>query len=211
MPAELADMLRKRPSVEQYAAGPAVSLREAPVPASNQDAAPRFPRPPRPARPPGLSLPLQARWKELLDRHDAIAELDHFALLGIPYECGVQHVQRAFAEQIKHWHPDKLPGELEALRPYAMRIVARLNDARQELSSRIDREAYLRRIGRAHKPARAPRAESRPVAVGRVELRKREAGVAAIAAREERLRSKRPSDPPPTAAARLLRALRPDK
>lgn len=109
----------------------------------------RFPRPPRPPRPPGLPPELQQRWKELLDHHEKVAELDHFALLGVSDDAPVEDVQRAFAIQVQSFHPDRLPDELAVLKPYAMRIVVHLNDARRLLSNPAQREDYLRRLGRA--------------------------------------------------------------
>lgn len=113
---------------------------------------------------------------EVLDRHDALVKLDHYAVLGIGYEVGGAEVQQAFSALVARLHPDKLPAELDLLRPYAVRIVARLNVARMALSTRRDREACLRSLGQpipppsSYPPARPGavvarvRPERRPVA-----------------------------------------------
>lgn len=193
---------------EPLASAPVAALR-GPVPARQSTAAPAFPRPPRPARPADLSPALQSLWREVLDRHDALARLDHFAVLGIPYEAGGSQVQAAFGQLIARLHPDKLPNELELLRPYAVRIAARLNVAHMMLSTRRDREAYLRSLGRpVPPPSVAPPAPGKVLARVRPERRPVPKPAAAPSPAPEELgRSKRVSRPP-TAGARLLRALR---
>lgn len=177
-------------------------------PPSSPPPLPRFPRPPRPARPPDLPPASRDRWKEILDHHDSIGDLDYFALLGVPYNAGLGDVQRAFAEQMKLWHPDSLPDELWLLKPYAMRILVRLNAAREELSMPSSRQAYLRKLGRAEaSPALRPpamRYSPPPTATAKPEP----TGVAAIAERERQLQAIEPVDEPRGAAARLLQAIR---
>lgn len=154
----------------------------------------RFPRPPRPPRPPGLRPELQRRWKELLDHHDALANLDHFTLLGVADDASVTDMRRAFAIQVQRFHPDYLQDELVILKPYAVRILVRLNEARQLLSNRAERETYLRRLGRT--PASAPAlpvSQAASSATGAAELREQ----ALALARQKRYEQ---------AAAAMLRA-----
>jgi hypothetical protein len=196
--------------------GPVAALRTHPTSAAAMPlpsaAAPAFPRPPRPARPAGLSPALQDRWYEVIERHDALPQLDHFAALNLSYDSGSAQVQQAFSQLIARFHPDKLPPELELLQPYAVRIVARLNVARMQLAARRDRETYLRSLGR---PAPSSASEPPPQAAGaaaavarvRPERRmvKRPASVPLV--REEPARPRRASQPP-SAGVRLMRALR---
>ena len=131
--------------------GPVEALRPRAA-VAHSAAAPAFPKPPRPARPAGMAPAMQALWYEVLERHDALLQQDHFAALDVPYESGGRQVQQAFSKLIARFHPDKLPPELELLQPCAVRIVARLNVARMQLASRRDREDYLRSLGRPIPP-----------------------------------------------------------
>jgi hypothetical protein len=203
------------PAVTVPASGPVEALRPAPS-VIESTAAPAFPKPPRPARPPGLTPVLSKLWNEVIERHDTLTNVDHYAALGLAYDAGSAEVQQAFSALIARFHPDKLPGELELMRPYAVRIVARLNVARMMLSTRHDRVAYLRELGRPIPPASSHppppgamvarvRPERRPIANPSLPRPARE--VPLRVKREEPVRPEREPSPP-SASERLLRALR---
>jgi hypothetical protein len=204
------------PAVSVPASGPVEALRAPSMLESS--AAPAFPKPPRPARPPGLTPGLSKLWNEVLERHDTLTNVDHYAALGLRYEAGSADVQQAFSALIARFHPDKLPGELELMRPYAVRIVARLNVARMMLATRHDRVVYLRELGRPIPPASSHppppgaavarvRPERRPVPNPSALPRPAREVPLRVNRAEPPVRAKRESKPP-SASERLLRALR---
>jgi curved DNA-binding protein CbpA len=61
---------------------------------------------------------------------------DHFAVLGLQRTAGPADVAKAFVEAAKKWHPDRVPRELEDLRPLVGEVFVRLDPRREVMHVR---------------------------------------------------------------------------
>ncbi len=93
-----------------------------------------------------LSAELAARWHEVQERAKQIEHETYFAMLGVERAASAETVQTAYLSAAKKWHPDRLPQELEALRPWADCIFDYLTRARDTLVSEKERGPYLRQV-----------------------------------------------------------------
>jgi len=80
-------------------------------------------------------------------RADIEAQRDHpavtyYDLLGIPKEADAAVVRAAFFRLARRWHPDRLPADLEDLRPTVTKTFARMSEANQMLSDAARRAEY---------------------------------------------------------------------
>jgi tetratricopeptide (TPR) repeat protein len=122
--------------------------------------------PPRPsAPPPGVALTpeLAAFRQRIIDRVATINDEDYFEVLGLPREAPAQAVQAAFLALAKIWHPDRLAPQLFDVKDFSVKIFARMNDARNTLTSSDLRDAYITQLRRgirhdpvAHEETNAP-------------------------------------------------------
>ncbi len=117
--------------------GPAASL---PSAQSSFDVEP----PPKP--PAGLPSELRAFWQEVADFAIAIDTMTYFEMLGIETSAGPDAVREAYFALVKKWHPDRLPPELETLRPWADTIFHHLTEAQKTLIDTEERGKYLKTV-----------------------------------------------------------------
>ncbi len=87
---------------------------------------------------------LSSQITELQARLEEIGSLDHFEVLGLARNAPVAEVRKAFVEQAKSCHPDKLGGKPAEVRDLAAQVFARLSDAHETLSEPGRREAYVK-------------------------------------------------------------------
>jgi len=87
-----------------------------------------------------------SRLAELSARLEEVAELDHFEVLGIARSASSGEIRRAFVEQAKLCHPDKLGDTDPELHELASQLFARLSEAHETLSDPKQREAYVQQL-----------------------------------------------------------------
>lgn len=83
---------------------------------------------------------------EICRRAEIVQNQTYYEVLGVepPVDSGV--VQAAFLQLAKRWHPDKLPAELQDLKPLVNRVFARMAEAHQVLSDSNSRADYERHL-----------------------------------------------------------------
>lgn len=114
-----------------------------------------------PARPPGRgAAPPEAAElaREIRELHRSLAELDHYALLGLDREAGAAEIKRAYLKRARRLHPDTLVrAGLAELRSEAEAVFARVAEANRVLSDPASREAYDRELDGGPTEAEAER------------------------------------------------------
>jgi curved DNA-binding protein CbpA len=102
----------------------------------------------------------------VLQRHARLAQLNHFELLEVPEHASGASIRRAFQQAVLRFHPDRLRGEHERLRPLAKEIVCRIGLAYRVLEDDASREHYRRslqqypHLAAVHSSIPAPRPSS---------------------------------------------------
>jgi CheY-like chemotaxis protein/DnaJ-domain-containing protein 1 len=110
------------------------------------------------------AVPARAsRLAELRARLEETEGRDYFAILGVERSASPADVRRAFVENAKLCHPDKLGDADAELRELAGRLFARLSDANETLSDPKARKAYLDRLTSGAKRTADPAAVARIV------------------------------------------------
>jgi len=101
-----------------------------------------------------VDLPLELR-KEILYVHARLAELDHWALLGVPWNSPVEKVREAYLAKVKVFHPDRHPGKrLGSYLARMQNVFRALTEARDLLQDPVRREPYVRKTAPADELAR---------------------------------------------------------
>ena len=120
----------------------------APEAVTFSSAAPKPSEPPGsgPARPENLSKELTLRWNEVVGYGNRIDEQNYFQMLEITPNAESDQIRDAYFAKVKHWHPDRLPRELEPLRETADVIFGYLTDAEKTLSDPEQRKEYIKAV-----------------------------------------------------------------
>lgn len=84
------------------------------------------------------------RRKAIEDRARAIDDEDYFRMLGVPRDATAEAIEASYVEQVRTWHPDRLPPALADLREACSRVFARLSEARRTLVDPELHERYMR-------------------------------------------------------------------
>lgn len=101
-----------------------------------------------------VDLPVELR-KEVLYVHARLAELDHWALLGVPWNAPVERVREAYLARVKIFHPDRHTGKRLGSYLARMETVFRaLTAARDLLQDPVRREPYVRKTAPPEELAR---------------------------------------------------------
>lgn len=90
--------------------------------------------PPKPGDP--------ARRAEIEKRAASVDNEDFFKILGLARNASQPDIQKAYFQLAKGWHPDKLPADLQDLKPLVARVFAKVNEAYQTLNDADKRKAY---------------------------------------------------------------------
>lgn len=98
-------------------------------------------RPPPP--PDDLSPGDRALWDEIAQRACSIERENYFEMLGVSRDAPSDHIHRAYLQQVKKWHPDRLPPALQELRPHVERVFRYLTRADETLTHDENRGKYL--------------------------------------------------------------------
>lgn len=110
---------------------------------SGEVVAPRSMPPPPPDH---LSEEHQERWKEIKHTVLAVDRQSFYQMLGLKEADSVDDVQKKYLLLAKKWHPDRLPAELNELRPFVDEIFSWLTRARDTLVDREKRIEYQKTI-----------------------------------------------------------------
>jgi tetratricopeptide (TPR) repeat protein len=150
------------PAVSQAAAPyvpPAPAQASTPPRQAAPPAPPQAPPPPQarpPQAPPPQAAPRQGgsqaaassqgadRRAEIQERAASIDSQDYFQMLGLDHKAGPDEVQAAYFKLAKSWHPDRLPPDLQDLKPLVSKIFTRFNEAYATLNDAKHRSDYLR-------------------------------------------------------------------
>lgn len=81
-----------------------------------------------------------------IEAHLAAGPRNHYDLLGITREASVATIRSAFFQLARVWHPDRLPKELDDLKPAVTRTFALMGEAHQMLSDEKKRAEYDRML-----------------------------------------------------------------
>jgi tetratricopeptide (TPR) repeat protein len=87
---------------------------------------------------------IAARRAEIEARAAAIDGEDFFQMLGITPDAPPERIRTAYFALAKQWHPDRVPAELEDVKPAVARLFARISEAYQTLSDPARRLDYER-------------------------------------------------------------------
>lgn len=115
----------------------------APPPAASPAPAPK--RPPSSASmPAALTGEQNALKTKIIERANQISSQDYFQMLGLPRDATPDAVQKAFLQQVKVWHPDRLPAALVDVKEACNRVFSHLTEAQATLTDDAKREQYMR-------------------------------------------------------------------
>lgn len=98
---------------------------------------------------------------QILQRHAELSRLNHFELLELPEHADQQMIRRAFRQAVQRFHPDRLIGQDEQLRPLAKEIICKLGAAFRVLDDAGTRVAYRQSL-RDYAPLSAVRSSVPP-------------------------------------------------
>lgn len=135
------------------AASPATYSFRVPTSPTNPPPSQRIPAPRAP-----VAGPSELGAAGVIARAQAIESEDFFAALGLPDGASEEAARQAYIAQVRLWHPDKLPPELQHLRAEAEKIFNHLSRAHAMLTDRDARRVWV--AARAAKQrSKRPRAE----------------------------------------------------
>lgn len=89
------------------------------------------------------AIALESELRELARRFEGAT---HFEVLGVASEASEAEIRRAFLRLAKRYHPDKITGAAERVRPFATELFARIAEAHQVLSDPAQRRQYEARL-----------------------------------------------------------------
>jgi DnaJ-domain-containing protein 1 len=84
--------------------------------------------------------------EELRARLEEVTGRNHFEVLGVARGASAADVRKAFVEQAKICHPDKLGDADPELRQLSAQLFARLSEAHETLADRKLRDAYVEKL-----------------------------------------------------------------
>lgn len=102
-----------------------------------------------PSKAPAAPGEAQIEFRAEVEAYERDPPVTFYDLLGIPAESDADAVRRAFFALARRWHPDKLPKELEDLRPIVHKAFSRMAEAHQVLSDPLRRRDYEERLNEA--------------------------------------------------------------
>jgi len=96
--------------------------------------------------PPSLSPELRKRWDEVSRVIAMMDRQNYFEMLGVKESADSSDISRKYTTLAKIWHPDRLPSELAALRPWVEEIFHLLTVANDTLSDTKKRAEYQKAV-----------------------------------------------------------------
>ncbi len=98
------------------------------------------------APPPSLSPELTKRWEEIARVVAMMDRQNYFEMLGVKESADTREIRKKYMTVAKTWHPDRLPSELSALRPWVEEIFHLFTVASDTLSDPKKRVEYQRTV-----------------------------------------------------------------
>ena len=99
-----------------------------------------------PAPPASLSPELSKRWEEVSRVISMMDRQNYFEMLGVKESAKSGDISKKYMTLAKTWHPDRLPPELAALRPWVEEIFHLFTVANDTLSDTKKRAEYQRAV-----------------------------------------------------------------
>lgn len=99
-----------------------------------------------PPPPEGLSEEHVERWEEVARVINMMDRQNYFEMLGVRESANSSNVRSKYMTLAKKWHPDRLPNELDALRPWVDEIFHLFTVARDTLGDDKSRADYQRTV-----------------------------------------------------------------
>lgn len=96
-----------------------------------------------PPMPDKLSPELRDRWQRIVAKSRLVENQNYFEMLGVDREVKSADVKTKFFQLAKEWHPDRLPKELAALRPYCEVVFGYMSEAHAALENDEGRKQYV--------------------------------------------------------------------
>ncbi len=99
-----------------------------------------------PAPPASLSPELSKRWEDVSRVISMMDRQNYFEMLGVKESAKSGDISKKYMTLAKTWHPDRLPSELAALRPWVEEIFHLFTVANDTLSDTKKRAEYQRAV-----------------------------------------------------------------
>lgn len=99
-----------------------------------------------PPPPHELEGDLKDRWLAIVAKGKLIDNQNFFEMLDLPKSAKADAAKSAYLQMAKTWHPDRLPKELAALRPYVQTIFGHLSEAHTTLTNEKERVKYVQTV-----------------------------------------------------------------
>ena len=99
-----------------------------------------------PGAPEGLSEEHTKRWDEVARVISMMDRQNYFEMLAVKESAEGKDVRSKYMTLAKKWHPDRLPAELDALRPWVEEVFHMLTVAKDTLSDDAKRAAYQKTV-----------------------------------------------------------------
>jgi curved DNA-binding protein CbpA len=99
-----------------------------------------------PDAPHGLSDEDLAFWNEVARRVAAIDGQNYFEILGVDEAMEPADIHKHYFSLVRVWHPDRLQGDLELLRPHVERVFRLMTEAEATLTNTRKRAHYLETV-----------------------------------------------------------------
>jgi hypothetical protein len=104
------------------------------------------PREMPPPPPPGLIDEHVKRWEETARVLGMMDRQNYFEMLGVKESAGASHIRSKYMALAKKWHPDRLPAELDELRPWTEEVFHLLTVANDTVSDEKKRAEYQKTV-----------------------------------------------------------------
>lgn len=104
------------------------------------------PRPLPPNPPPGLGAEHAKRWEEIARVIGMMDRQNYFEMLGVKESADNSEISKKYMTLAKKWHPDRLPQELAALRPWVEEVFHLFTVASDTLGDTKKRADYQRAV-----------------------------------------------------------------
>ena len=96
--------------------------------------------------PPSLSPDLSKRWAEISRVVAMMDRQNYFQMLGVKESANASDISKKYMTLAKTWHPDRLPSELSALRPWLEEIFHLFTVANDTLTDTKKRVEYQKAV-----------------------------------------------------------------